>query len=104
MAKTKPDNDWMAKATAARDAIERAADDLLVHAEGLAQLAMMARWRAKNPAAAETETRALVRDDDGHSVFVRNRLPRTHSGGRFTRPPCSPARGRLTCRRPSCRA
>ncbi|MFF9550872.1 hypothetical protein [Methylobacterium fujisawaense] len=39
-----------AKIAAARDAVERAAADLLDHAEGLAMLAMMSRHRERHPA------------------------------------------------------
>jgi hypothetical protein len=37
----------VAKMVAAREAVEKAADDLLAHAEGLGMLAMMERSRTK---------------------------------------------------------
>lgn len=39
----------VAKMVAAREAVEKAADDLLAHAEGLGMLAMMERSRTKGP-------------------------------------------------------
>lgn len=73
MAEMTPNSDLMAKVAAARDAIDLAAADLLAHAEGLATLAMMARWREEHSELAEKEAMEIAQAGDGLRAFIRNR-------------------------------
>ncbi|MEZ0250540.1 MAG: hypothetical protein ACAH20_06210 [Methylobacteriaceae bacterium] len=66
-------DELMAKLAAARDAIERAAADLLDHAEGLAMLGMMCRHRARHPEfeVGTGDCLGVLRNSDGEDAYWR---------------------------------
>lgn len=74
-----PNQDLIVKLTAAREAVDKAAADLLAHAEGLGMLVMMERIRARHEV--EEQTYHPLLDAPATNRFIRNTAAeRAHAG------------------------